>query len=1179
MDAKEEISESDLAKDRAFMDLYSRQIGTFGLDAMVKLVRLKVLVVGVRGLGIEICKNAALAGVHTLALHDDSPTQLPDLGTNFFLSEEDVTAGRSRAGACVDKVAELNANVNLVCVEGPLTEEIVGSYHFVVFTSGTRADLIKWNTFCRTQPQPISFMYVNTSGASGSLFIDHGPSFVIRDADGKDPLVKIIDKVTEKEDDKGNKYVEVRYITPDGQSTEALNSSGLIEISEAEGLCCDAFKSDTNTEGSINKVGPIRCSVEKDDPRFSFRINLPSGKDGSCTPVHGLTPWQGGGVITEKKEPKTVQFRSLEECFKAPGSLNEGIVMSDLTFSMSELQIHVGYQAIFAFEEKHGRRPTRGDVDEVIALAKEFDAANNVLAICGGVKEETIATMAATCNAELQPMCAFYGGVAAQELVKISGKFTPIHQFLNFHCFEALPEESPTDTEPIGSRYDQLISVYGKKFQEMLGNLNIFMVGCGALGCEFMKNFALLGVCCGPQGMLTVTDNDTIEVSNLNRQFLFRSENVGQMKSEAASARATTMNKDIRINALKDLVAPHTEHIFNDEFYAGLDLVCNALDNMKARFYVDERCIFFEKPLLESGTMGTGANVDIVVPHMTQSYADGGQADEGGGVPMCTLRNFPHLIDHCIEWSRAQFEDLFVSPAQEADKFAQNPQAFVQKIKHDVFGVTDAARKQTAIANALVSLPLLKTTLEYGCDATIEKCVALAYQIFHTLFRDKIIDLVTAYPEDAKTDSGDPFWSGHKKFPQQAVYDPSNQTHVDFMISATNLFACMLKVHPEKHPSEQNDAANRWMAQFRDPTFLAKCLESITVPEYTKGKVSMEGDENANAADDDDDEDAKRVEAYLDELLALAGSLEGGKGFEPLDFEKDDDDNFHIDFISACSNLRAFNYCIPAAPRHKCKMVAGRIIPAIATTTASVTGLVMMEMFKVLQRKPIEMLRNGNYSLASNTYMMFEANPPASIKDEVVINMPDPKQFPDAYNEKGELKPEYKDPDMMLGFAETVRRHPNPHTKYDKFWLEDTKDMTVAELRDAASALFKEEGLEVTMISGPPMRLEVEKSAEDKSGQGTGSRALWNALISSTNANLDKKWVPLLKELTTRSDDFKTLDDPVDISDRLLYSGLTFSFENEDGDDVTTAPIIVKLGKFDFVSYKDRKPKEHQAWL
>ena len=400
----------------------------------------------------------------------------------------------------------------------------------------------------------------------------------------------------------------------------------------------------------------------------------------------------------------------------------------------------------------------------MLEFAKAFNDANKIVE---EVDEAVIKKVAVHSGVELQPMCAFVGGIVAQELVKISGKFTPIMQFLNYHAFEALPETTPEDTAPMNTRYDDQIAVYGRKFQEMLGDLKIFMVGCGALGCEFVKNFALMGVACGPKGMLTITDNDRIEVSNLNRQFLFRNDNVGQQKSEAAAARASVMNSAININSMGTLVGGDTEDVFHEEFWGALDLVCNALDNMQAREYVDGRCVVFEKPLLESGTMGTGANVDVVVPHVTQSYTDGGAAEEGGGVPMCTLRNFPHLIDHCIEWARAQFEDVFVSPAQDAQQFLEGPEAYVTKEKAKTIDLNN----KSAIGKAIEPITNLKATLASASSgATIEGCVAMAWQLFHSLFRDKIMTLIKQFPEDCKTKDGKAFWSGHKKFPVVAEF-------------------------------------------------------------------------------------------------------------------------------------------------------------------------------------------------------------------------------------------------------------------------------------------------------------------------------------------------------------------------------------------------------------------------
>lgn len=220
--------------------------------------------------------------------------------------------------------------------------------------------------------------------------------------------------------------------------------------------------------------------------------------------------------------------------------------------------LHAGFQALSEFRAKEQRFPRPRNPDDAakfVQLAKKIDA---------DADEKVLTELAFQATGDLAPVNAVIGGFVAQEVLKAcSAKFHPMLQHLYFDSLESLPSELPTeeDSQPIGSRYDGQIAVFGRKFQDKIANHRQFLVGAGALGCELLKNWSMLGLATGPRGQVTVTDLDTIEKSNLNRQFLFRAKDLGKFKSEVAAAAVTDMNPDLKgkIISKQEPVGPDTE--------------------------------------------------------------------------------------------------------------------------------------------------------------------------------------------------------------------------------------------------------------------------------------------------------------------------------------------------------------------------------------------------------------------------------------------------------------------------------------------------------------------------------------------------------------------------------------------------------------------------------------------
>ncbi|KAL3858925.1 hypothetical protein ACJMK2_009174 [Sinanodonta woodiana] len=195
-----------------------------------------------------------------------------------------------------------------------------------------------------------------------------------------------------------------------------------------------------------------------------------------------------------------------------------------------------------------------------------------------------------------------------------------------------------------------IFGVFDEVTQNKIISSKVLVVGAGGIGCELLKNLVLSGF---PD--IEIIDLDTIDVSNLNRQFLFRKEHVGKSKAQVAKESALHFNPDAKITAYHDSIMSSD---YDLEFFKKFDLVMNALDNRVARNHVNRMCLAADKPLIESGTAGYLGQVSVIKKTVTECYECQPQAAQKT-FPGCTIRNTPSEPIHCIVWAKHLFNQLF----------------------------------------------------------------------------------------------------------------------------------------------------------------------------------------------------------------------------------------------------------------------------------------------------------------------------------------------------------------------------------------------------------------------------------------------------------------------------------------------------------------------------------------
>ena len=555
------------------------------------------------------------------------------------------------------------------------------------------------------------------------------------------------------------------------------------------------------------------------------------------------------------------------------------------------------------------------------------------------------------------------GSILAHEVIKITGKYLPLNQELLFD-FSAL---RGGDICVRNNEFYDITSTLDRKILKKIKQQNIFMIGSGALGCELSKNLGMLQFCSNKKSHLSITDMDTIELSNLNRQFLFRSDNLGDYKSSVIQKRLKEYTPKMNVNSYNLEVGEVNKDTFNSKFWNNHNLVINALDNLEARKYVDSKCVLHSKALFESGTLGCKANTQIIIPNKTATYSELTDIEDKS-IPMCTIRNFPNKFEHCIEWGLEIFDKLFNESIKNLKLFLVDK----DKLKKELLSLDNSIVLKEKLEYLLHLLELLNSK-------SFDSFLVYARSIYDSLYIKPIKDILYSFPDNLIDKYGNQFWSGNRLKPELLEYNKVSDSFTKSLFNTIKKILCL-------------------SYEFNDDKY-QKYINNFKANNYKLNKIKLDLEKDSSELEMNHNQELEIEKLWLD--YDKYNINFNHNNLTILKYDKDID--IDVNIMSILSNLRAKIYTIEQKDNLEVKLLSGRIIPALSTTTTLISGFVIIEILKYFSNlKSCDI----NINLALNDYILFESLKPKTFFNNMFSNIynMNVKTIPDYFNTWHQIK-------------------------------------------------------------------------------------------------------------------------------------------------------------------------------
>lgn len=825
---------------------YSRQSYSIGKDVMNKINDSSILIIGYNTLSLEIIKNSILIGINTIEIFNNSKLENNNKTGIYYKNDK----------LPLDKLRELNPiininEVNILNSENDIDIKKIKKYKLVILTNSKIEDAININHI--THKLSIPFIMSGCYGLYGYVFNDFGDNFTINDEDGEEYENLIIEEI----DKKRIKFKDIHNL-----------SDNDILLLNVDDIIKEIVIKNTVTPKIIELTEEIE--LKKINQNYYYKS------------------------LIKKKISKTISFNSLKMNVKEPD-----IITTDFSIPVDRNnELHELHLAYNKYKNSYGEDPRSWSLTDYELFKKNL-------------KKDTILSkkFCYTLKGDLLPIASILGGIVVQELLKAIGhKYIPIKQWYYIDYLDLISDDEIENDNEIEScliskdyisnnKYEGIINIFGKEVLNKIQETVPFVVGSGAIGCELIKNLGMLGV-----KNIILTDMDYIEKSNLSRQFLFNDNDIRKSKAQVASLKIKEMNSDINITVYENRVCKETEDIFNKEFHSKIDIYLNALDNIEARNYMDQQSIKYMKPLIDSGTLGSKGNVQVIIPNLTESYGSSKDPEENADIPICTIKSFPYKSEHTIQWARELFESEFTSLP-----------LLINKYNNEIDDINEGDLKL-----------FLKQIEKYNNFSINKECyIKLLVRIYYENYDKSIDELIEKYRDNNDIDKS--------KLPIKL--EITNKLLENYMIFGFSILNQLFSTNIE--------------------------INDITI-DYQR--------ETEDYQREIDKMDKEMCKIKIKEILKTIPQI------KKIDFEKDNDELHHIYWINECSNLRNRQYSIELTDIYRTRRIAGKIIPAMITTTSLISGFQILEFIKLVKYYKKDINNQNDINIYKNRFVNLNIN-------------------------------------------------------------------------------------------------------------------------------------------------------------------------------------------------------------